>query len=239
MSTQDIRIVELLKRGHAIQPAEFSSCPVGYSAITYYDKISVHCVNLGNGEAPLRAAYQKMQTLFADGAGESYESRQMMVAFTDIRNSRVNGHTKTEIDTFWDDENPAFFFMTMINISLSTSLEKEVRRIREILNKKTRNRYLLYLTYDYSEILIFFKGNSFREFSSLVMKIGFGKDSSGVLDTITVCSFNSLEPTKICDENLRICVQMGIKDYKEATSYLQKTGVKLTDVYWQIGRAHV
>ena len=236
MSTQDIRIVELLKQGRTHQP-EGSGISSGYSAITYYDNISVHSVRPQKGEAPLRAAYQKMQALLADTNRTNYESRQMMVAFTDIRGSRGGkDHTEAEIKAFWENAERSFLFMTMVNLTLGTSLKNEVRRIRKILDKEHRNQYLLYLTYDYSEILIFFKGDSFQEYSSLVMEVGFGKNNCGILDTITVCGFNCSELTRMQDDTLRICVQMGIKDYEEAAEYLSKNGIDLPQVHWLLGR---
>ena len=236
MSAQDIRIVELLKQGRTLRAENSCNCSE-YSAITYYDKISVYPVFPKKGEAPLQAAYQKMQANLADSIRANYESRQMMVAFTDIRSSRGGkDHTKTEIDAFWENAERSFLFMTMVNLSLCANLKEEMLRIRRILDRAHRNQYLLYLTYDYSEILIFFKGDSFQEYSSLVMEVGFGESSSYILDTITVCCFNRSDSNRKHDEALKICVQMGIKAYKEATEYLSKNNIEPDQVSWLLGR---
>lgn len=234
MGKQDIRSVELINWGGQsrvpVNPAQYSD----YLAITYYDEILVHPVKGSDELPPLRNAYGKLQDIFGRADREHYESQQVIMAFTDICSGDKNGHTEDEIRDFWNDATSALFFMTMVNVSPMKCLDAEIKRIHTILAGE-KGHYLLYLTFEYNEILVFFKGSSLQKYANLVMQCACAKENIGVLDTITVCCFNG-GPGELEADNDMLCVQMGVRDHCAAQDYLKSRGIKPEALHWLLGR---
>lgn len=233
MSMQDIRIVELKNWGWPAQiPANGQD---DFTAFTYFDEIAVHPVAQEEEGTPLQSAYVQMQKIFGQDCQVGSKpciARQTIMAFTDIDAGGADcTYTPDEVQQFWDARDDVYFFMSMINVSPSARLKTEVKRIRRLLRK---HRGLLYLTYEYNELLLFYKGSSLREYAKLMMQISFGKRNQGVLDTITVCSFTNARRPE--DEGITVSVHLGVTNYEQAKQYLIDRGIKERSIFWLLGR---
>lgn len=233
MSMQDIRIVELKNWGWPAQiPANGQD---DFTAFAYFDEIAVHPVAQEEEGTPLQSAYVQMQKIFGQDCQVGSKpciARQTIMAFTDIDAGGADcTYTPDEVQQFWDARDDVYFFMSMINVSPSARLKTEVKRIRRLLRK---HRGLLYLTYEYNELLLFYKGSSLREYAKLMMQISFGKRNQGVLDTITVCSFTNARRPE--DEGITVSVHLGVTNYEQAKQYLIDRGVKERNIFWLLGR---
>lgn len=233
MSTQDIRIVELKNWGWPVQiPANQQD---SFTAFAYFDEITVHPVAQREGSAPLQSAYAQMQEIFRRDYQEGqkpYIARQTIMAFTDTDPSGAScTYTPDEVEQFWAARDGAYFFVSMINVSHWATLKTEVRRIRRLLSGHSG---LLYLTYEYNELLLFFKGPSLQEYAKLMMQISFDRRNQGVLDTITVCTF--VGPRQPEDEDVTVSVHLGVTSYQQAKQYLADSGIRDEDLRWLLGR---
>lgn len=230
MSVQDVRIVELIRWEKPLDISSAVPNSKDYQAITYYDKIRVHGVNVDQKSTPLQAAYRVIEQIPSHDESLNYGFRQLIVGITDVEESELDS-----FQSFWSTQESPLFFVSLVNISLNVELQDEIKRIKAEL---TGIDYRLYLTYEYDEILIFAKSSSIRAYAECMMKIGFQKNNIGVLDTFTVCCFG--EGFEECDdEQVIICAQLGIKNHEKAMEYLVRSGVRENDIHWVLGRSDV
>lgn len=230
---QDIRIVELKNRGWPMQVQ--GNEQDSFAAFAYFNEILVHPVERQEQDAPLQTAYSKMQEIFRRGYQVSQKpciAHQTIMAFTDIAAQPTDlTYTPDEVEQFWAASDEVYFFVSMINVSPEAKLKTEVRRIRRLLR---RHKGLLYLTYEYNELLLFVKGSSLQKYAKLMMEICFGRRNQGVLDSITVCTFTGVREPE--DENVVVSVHLGTTNYQQARRYLRDSGIGSRDLRWLLGR---
>ena len=182
---QDIRIVQL-RNYYGFSDFRANAVKKPYRAFSYFDEITVHPVSGKNGctAVSLYDGYQVMQKLFRTKMEDMYRSQQLIIAFSEVENEKE----QEEINRFWTINQTAILFLTMVNVSLSVSLEKTVEYIRTIYGGQN---YLIYYSLEYNEILIFCKTDSFQNYLSLVARLNYTAEAeeNPVLDTLTICGF--------------------------------------------------
>lgn len=239
---QDIRIVQL-RNFYGVNNFRASDGKSSYRAFSYFDEITVHPVSQKGEKKDKHTAvnlydgYRMMQKLFRTNMENQYRSQQLIMAFTEVENE---GKRK-EINRFWRANETAMLFLTLVNVSLSASLEETVKRIRDIYS---RQNYLIYYSLEYNEILIFCKTDSFQKYMDIVARLNYAAVTAGkppVLDTLTICGFR--EKSKETEEDsfdAYLC--LGATDYQKLQNYLEavegETGLSKQTVEhrWTIGR---
>lgn len=234
MFPQDIRIIQF-KNYRPFQKKPCDSARHVFPSFRYFDLITVSppdgFSDLMKREEDWPAGSQRDAKSFVEAyriiqkcfrrASEDYQSQQIMVAFTD-----VDGEAGQErIRQFWDEMENALFFVTMVNVRLDGDLETAVKRIRQIYDKEgSEGKYCIYYTLDYNEIIIFYKGNTFRDYSKLVMLLNYSKNPGApnpVMDTITLCGFGRHE-NYTSEETFDAYLRMDVIDYTKAKEYLDQ-----------------
>lgn len=230
---QDIRIVELKNWGWPMQVQ--GNGQDSFAAFAYFNEIRVHPVEQQEQGAPLQNAYAQMQEIFRRGYQVGQKpciAHQTIMAFTDIAAHPTDfTYTPDEVEQFWAASDEVYFFVSMINVSPGAKLKTEVGRIRRLLR---RHRGLLYLTYEYNELLLFVKDSSLQEYAKLMMEICFDRRNEGILDSITVCTFTGTREPE--DENVIVSVHLGATNYQQARQYLQDSGISGRNLRWLLGR---
>lgn len=222
---QDIRIVQLRNYDQPFRRT-CSSEEYRFQAFAYFDILEVFpkpgdppCGTLGEG-------YGQIKERLRTGEWEEYRSQQLLLAFRDCGDGE-----QAAVEGFWAQKAP-LFFMTMVNIPLRRDLEDAEEWINEVFKGTS---FQLYATFDFSELLIFYKGGSFREYARLIMKLNYGKPGNPITDTITVCSFASNGSELQADELVDLYLRIGVEDYKKAKDFLKKEFPTATPE-WLLGR---
>ena len=238
---QDFRIIALVNRGTlpTLQP-NTSNDITRFPSFTYFNEIQVYPV-LPDSTSPLTCAYNQINKVLTSDDLKNCESHQLITAFTNVKNSAtginsqdITMHTAEQIDNFWKDIKHPLFFMTMVNVSLHTDITKEIARIHQLFHDQ---QYLLYQTFEYNELLLFFRGSSFADYSELVMNLCFSSDNEGILDSITICGFQSDFPVeKLKQDPIPVHLQIGIRDYQKAIEYFQSQEPSIQNIHWLLGR---
>ncbi len=244
----DARIISLYSQDTQLLPQDLdqSSWISGrnrYRMFCYYDAISVQEVK---GNEPLKAAYQ---TATAEDETDRKGFYQVMLAFTDITSIEDQwGYTQTNIDEFWDNDKYPIFFMTMLNIGDEDNPENMLKRIDVLFSGKhiPRSRYLTYLTFDHCDILIFYRGSNFQEYSLLIFLLNYNRkmdeDTKLLTDSITFYSFASQYKEELPeDETFGVLLRVGVIDYEGMTAFRKKLEEQDAKVsfHWLLGRNDV
>lgn len=222
---QDIRIVQLRNYDQPFR----RTCDSGeyrFQAFAYFDTLEVFpkpgsppCGTLGEG-------YGQIKRRLRTGEWEEYRSQQLILAFRDCEDGE-----QAAVESFWAQKAP-LFFMTMVNIPLRRELAEAEEWVNEVFRGTS---FQLYATFDFSELLIFYKGSSFREYAGLIMKLNYGKPENPITDTITVCSFSSNGEALQADELVDLYLRIGVEDYQKATGFLRAAFPTATPE-WLLGR---
>ncbi len=235
---QDIRIVQL-RNFYGFNDFHANDGKKTYRAFSYFDEITVHPVSPKGKHTAVNLydGYRVIQKLFRTNLENQYRSQQLIMAFTEVENTEK----RKEINRFWRTKKTAMLFLTLVNVSLSASLEEIAERIRKIYDGQN---YLIYYSLEYNEILIFCKTDSFQNYMSLVAQLNYAVtagESSPVLDTLTICGFE--EKSKETEEDrfdAYLC--LGTTNYQGLKNYLKTVREKLglsnqaVDHRWTIGR---
>lgn len=226
----DARIISLYTRDASMMPIQLEESPP-YSMFEYYEALKIEQVK---SDSPLLAAY--LQSRGAMHQNQSHAVKQTQLAFTDITDSASKrgtdrlGFTREEIDRFWADRSEPMLFMTLINVENTESYKEVVKRIRGTYPK---NKYLIYYTLDYCDIIIFLRGNSFRKCAKLIFDLDYGKTGKhsdsrkGLLvDSITLYAVDkefdfgsSFSNTK---ERFGAYMRFGVSDAKQMETFCQE-----------------
>lgn len=97
---------------------------------------------------------------------------QELIGYTNIGK---NGFKRKYIRKFWADRS-FLLFVSLINIDSDNNVADILRRIRQIFDGK---KYLYYFSFDYSGIILFFKGQSIKEYLELLFRLNYEKDGRG------------------------------------------------------------
>lgn len=156
----DVRVITLFSRNVSSGIPWGSTAKNQYYSFSYYDIIQVDEINFCKDKAVLKQAYRT--ALEVNLPQQNNGLCQFMLALTDVKSDlegkeQKYGYTEAEINAFWnasEAEQYAIFFTTMVNIAKPEDLEKVLETIQNTFQKKP---YLAYLTFDHSDIIIFFR----------------------------------------------------------------------------------
>lgn len=214
-TSQDIRIVQFKNYSGFFANSERG----GYRTFSYFDEIMVHSVPAAKN---LYDGYIKMQDLVCANSKKRHRSQQFIMAFTDVKNRRK----ANEIDRFWETEETALLFLTLVNVSPYVSLEDTEKHIQKCCKEQN---HLIYRSFEYNEILIFCKTDSFEKYMNSVTRLNYtalAGESSPVLDTITICGFGKKSRKNVKDKiDAHLC--LGATDYQELQNYLKTVKTQL------------
>lgn len=229
---QDIRIIQLKNFGK-FQKRGGQTGNL-FPAFSYFSRVEVSPVKTniaGTSNQSLKEVYESMQACFRRSP-EEYQSQQIILAFTDVKNR----FQREQIRRFWDEKTSALFFTTLVNVQLGGDIEVAVERIKSIYGPARNGRYLIYYTLDHSEIIIFYKGDSFQEYAGKVMRLNYAiqpKAVNPIMDTITICGFGE-RSQYVVSETVDAYLQMDVTDYVQADAYIRNHG--LLEKRWLLGR---
>lgn len=189
----------------------------------FYDAVEVKQVVYKN-EPALLAAYKTSLADMASPARTPFPYQQVLFAFRDIEEGDLSSPVSVSgIETFWGCTDYPLLFISLINLNNNKNIDSVLARIGEVFEKK---RCLTYLTFDHCDILLFFRGDSFREFSDNIFKLNYG--SNLVNDTITLFTFANerkfpLERLKQkTDETFGVHIRIGVKQYEGSKAFIAK-----------------
>lgn len=225
-SSVDARVVHLYSKEINLQPLPLDD--TYYTMFAHYDAIKVFEANSDDHAVvesnPLLEAYKKSHKTNTRIQGAS---GQTLFVFADTQLSEPYGSGETgKIDAFWADESEPLFFMTMINIGISgfSHIHTILEKIKNCYNGK---KYLVYFTFDYCDIVIFLRGDSFSECANCVFNLDyFPKSEKGnalIADSITLYSFSScdrkISPEKLTKEQFSVYLRFGVTDLVRANEF--------------------
>lgn len=128
---------------------------------------------------------------------------------------------RDEDETFWDDKTKAFYFITMVRINKTASVEDKWSEIQSKMPKE--GNYIKYLSYDHSEIIVVTKTNTYSEGvrnMKLIRKI------CEAVKTYTIFavkedvlqSYNAIQ-SKVTEENVCCRLHCMVKEYGKAEEF--------------------
>lgn len=235
----EARVVSLYSRGIQDKiPVRLNRRSDFYS-FCYYDIIQVEAVKIGSGPV-LKSAYECAHAK-ADKANKEWHPaglRQFLVAVTDVAaEAGQSGYTRKEIDEFWSRTDQPLLFVSMINI-------KNIGDIDEVLaNIKRRfpaGRHLAYLTFDHCDIILFFRGSRFQEYTNFIFQLCYA-DTQVLEDTITLYGFSSNKSQYsgcTSPETFTALIRVGMRDFPSAQKFFQAVDHlgKPVERSWLLGR---
>lgn len=234
---KDVRILQMQNYGDIRRKVSLpTDLPTSYLTFSYFDTVKTWPLNLKFEDTNLVDIYNKMQSTINENSEKFYNTQQIMLAFTEFEQD--DAFIKNKIDKFWNDTEHPLFFVTMVNISLKSNIDNILKRIKEIF-KNNEEQYLIYFTFEYNELIIFYKGNRFDEYSKLIMELNFKKlkEKNQILDTITICTFRQGQ-SDYEDEKFGAHICLGTNNYKKLNKFLEdaeKEGIKI-EQKWLLGR---
>lgn len=214
---QDIRIVQL-KHFYGNMPRSGKNALHTFS---YFDEIYIEPVlpdPANSSQVSLLQIYSRLTELWSinPNAKTIYRTQQTIIAVADIRTKKEEEKTTA----FWSDCNKPWFFLTMINVPISTELKKAVAFIE---NKLGHLYYLIYYSFEFNEILLFCKTNSFSKYLEAIATLNYGsddKETAPILDTVTICAFQ-----KDCNDDtemLNAHISLGVTNTNGLNAFIHK-----------------
>lgn len=193
-----------------------------YYSFSYYDQINVLPVET-DCSAAMGVAYKSI----ADGTNCD---KQFILAFTDIVNEKSEdyGYTKEQIETFWNDNNYPLFFLTMVNLTGTSEIEKCLKKIKSDLKG---SRYMAYLTYDHCDIIIFCREENFNDYAQKMLKFSCCGENAPV-GTVTLYGFYVSQSSNLYgdDNQFHALIRMGTNDYSKMNSFYNEVSTLDKDV---------
>lgn len=223
MSKIDARMISLFSRDARMDP-----CPKhleeetsGYS-FSFYDAIDVRKAETGNGPAheALLSAYERSLD-FSGSSGFSY--RQVLFAFRDLTDAEADADSPQSIDRFWDGSEEPLLFVSMINVTATAKIPDTLDRIEALFGTE---RCRPYLTFDHCDIIIFFKGHSFSDFTDRIFELNYGLGLAE--DTITLFTFLNERRfprekyAALSGEDFGVNIRVGVRDFPGFERFKEK-----------------
>ena len=233
----DSRIVFLESRGIMEGIPLCSEEKNDYCTFLYYDKINIKKVDFSSAKvssSPLEGAYSAAKASERDSS-----LQQFIIGFADIgETNSACCYSQERIDEFWDEQpNTPLFFMTMVNLENDESLDNVLRTIGTTFPQKN---HLAYLTFDHSDIIIFYRGDSFKNFAKYIFKLNYGSNLH-IADSITFFGFAKKENfSSFPQEKFTALLSYGVKNYDLAEDFYGKVEEidksKKVEKKWLLGR---
>lgn len=168
----DVRAVLLYSRNvdmRSLPPEQNAEDRESGIAMAHYDRITVqHIPTIGQNHcedaldsSPLAQAYLDTFEVLRS----KKTPQQEILAFEDI----TNRQEQEKIDTFWRDDSEPLFFVTLVNLCPEANLAEVKKKIQNKFLDKT----VVYVTFDYNDLVIFHKGNSFSQYVQDVFELDY------------------------------------------------------------------
>lgn len=159
-----------------------------YVSTGYFNYISIYDIKDDNGH-PFKSLYeihQKSEQII--NVPENDEcTYQFVKVFTNVDNNEST-YTAEQISNFWKDKK-FLIFVSMIHIG-NNNLNEVTIKINEIF-KDLYNDYLIYYTFDYSDIIIFLKSNKITDYMGRISKLNYDLDEKLIEDSYTIYGYNA------------------------------------------------
>lgn len=171
-----------------------------YVSTGYFNYISIYKLSNNNGNHlnSLFEIHQEAEKII-NVPEEDECSYQYVKVFTNVDDSSVNNdiaYTKNQIGEFWDDDK-LLLFMSMIHIG-DSDLAKVVQKINEKLGS-TSDKYLIYYTFDYSDIIVFLKSDLITQYMSIISDLNYNLDEKLIEDSYTIYGYNAKKYKELYD----------------------------------------
>lgn len=225
----DVRAVLLYSRNvdmRSLPPEQNAEDRESGIAMAHYDRITVqHIPTIGQNHcedaldsSPLAQAYLDTFEVLRS----KKTPQQEILAFEDI----TNRQEQEKIDTFWRDDSEPLFFVTLVNLCPEANLAEVKKKIQNKFLDKT----VVYVTFDYNDLVIFHKGNSFSQYVQDVFELDYVQTESSnnprkslISDSITLYSFSeNFKGTDSEDEKFDAYLRMGIANTQMMKSFYKE-----------------
>lgn len=169
-----------------------------YVSTGYFNYISIYNIkdDMGTPLDSLFEIHQKSEEII--NVPEDDEcSYQFVKVFTNVDNNG-SGYIKDEISEFWDEEK-LLIFVSMIHIG-NNDLTEVINNVNENLSNLSDN-YLIYFTFDYSDIIIFLKSDKITDYMSRISKLNYDLDQKLIEDSYTIYGYSADSYERLYKEN--------------------------------------
>ena len=219
MSKIDVRAIYLYSRNPQENGFPHSLEHDLHYSFCFYDAVEVKQIKFPNKtSSALLAAYETSLADMENPTGIPFPYHQVLFAFKDEDEASTPA-----FEDFWAQTKYPLLFISLINLNNSEDLDCTLERIEQVFDQ---SRCRTYLTFDHCDILLFFRGDSFREFSDNIFRLNYGSDL--VNDTITLFTFANeskfpLEEFKRkTGEKFGVHIRIGVKDYSKSQDLITK-----------------
>lgn len=184
----------------------------------FYDAVEIKQIELPEkNSSALLSAYETSLVDMENVDEHPFPYYQVLFAFKDV------DETSSGSKSFWECTEYPLLFISLVNLNSSKNLARTLEKIEHIFDQE---RCQTYLTFDHCDILLFFRGNSFREFSDNIFQLNYESDL--VNDTITFFTFSNAAkfPLEVLkqktNESFGVYIRIGIKRYNESQKFIDK-----------------
>lgn len=156
-----------------------------YFTTGHYDLIDIAPVKApeGGGEHVLSAAHKQMGNLVNKHIAQDAFSKQKLLVFT---NKGDNGISEKDINDFWqsdEEHHSKMFFVSMLHMNDKFDLDKILRYLKTCFGKI---QHLYYFSFDYSDIIIFCRANTVKDFVEAINKLNYDSKNKYFRDSFSL-----------------------------------------------------
>lgn len=207
----DVKVLRLAKFGVPQSDSFLGDADFGYASLGHFQLVDVCDVDDDDGTHPLKKVFESTCKKNLNRTGDEYDSlsEQMVYLFRNFDDSKNKWENNTE--NFWNSNIP-ILFCSMIHIETSNvEIEEKKKKIAEMIYKKTKNKAIIYYTFDYSDLVVFYKDSCFSNYLETIAELLY--KSNMFSDSYTIYSIDKKFLTKIKDNNIIRQDDSLIKDY--------------------------
>lgn len=206
---------------------------------SYYDEVSVLPIPSNS----LSSAYEEackltQETLEKVSNVRNAKFPQTMIVFTDIQkelNEAEIFYTSKQLESFWNKNDYKIFSMTMIHLGKNQNLKVVFQKAKETFSLEN---FLVYLSFDYSDLIIFGKTDSFQICEENMFEFDYSENDT-VTDSITLWSFGPAANQKESHpQTFTAHFRFGTSSYAYAKEFIERKkneNCEVTD-YCLLGR---
>lgn len=218
----DARAIHLYSRNPQENGFPQSLDPKMNYSFCFYDAVKVNQIEPADDSILLAAYEASLAEMDAPGKTH-FPYQQVLFAFKDVAEDASSPASEKNIEDFWKCTEYPLLFISLINLNNSKDLDSTLERIEGLFDK---NRCLTYLTFDHCDVLLFFRGDSFREFTDNIFRLNYG---GGLInDTITLFTFASETNYPLAKlkektgELFGAYIRLGVKHYEGCMRFIEK-----------------
>lgn len=206
---------------------------------SYYDEVSVLPIPSNS----LSSAYEEackltQETLEKVSNVRNAKFPQTMIVFTDIQKEQNEAeifYTSKQLESFWNKNDYKIFSMTMIHLGKNQNLKIVFQKAKETFSLEN---FLVYLSFDYSDLIIFGKTDSFQICEENMFEFDYSENDT-VTDSITLWSFGPAANQKESHpQTFTAHFRFGTSSYAYAKEFIERKkneNCEVTD-YCLLGR---